>query len=587
MWKLKRTHTCGELRATDEGGEVVLNGWVDTKRDHGGVLFIDLRDRYGKTQVVFKPDVSPDAHRLAGDLGGEFVIAVKGIVRRRTADTINKKLPTGEVEVEARQIEILNAARPLPFVVNEDVAPGEELRSKYRYLDLRRPAMQRNFVTRHKVVKVIHEFMDKQGFVEIETPYMIKYTPGGARNFVVPSRVYPGQFFALAESPQIFKQLFMIGGFDRYYQVARCFRDEDLRADRQMEFTQLDLEMSFVQREDVMKVVEGVVAAVWKEVAGVDLTPPFPVLSYEQAMLEYGVDKPDLRFDLKIRDVTDAFKNTQFKILSDALKSGAVVRVLTVPGGGKFSRKDIDNLTEIAKGAKAKGLISLKVEENGECSGNIAKYVSPMEKEALGGKPGDLHLIVADQKEVAANAMGVLRLHVGEKMGLIDHSKFTCCWVVDFPMFDVNEDGTLAARHHPFTSPKDEYLETLESKPAEVKAKAYDLVINGVELGGGSIRIHRRDIQARIFKLIGMNEEQAKDRFGFFLEAFEYGAPPHGGIALGIDRMVMLLLGLDSIREVLSFPKTQKSRCEMMGAPTPIGEQQLKELHIRVVPPPK
>jgi aspartyl-tRNA synthetase len=586
MWTLKRTHTCGELRASHVGQTVVINGWVDAKRDFGGVVFIDVRDRYGKTQALFKPDISKEVHAQVGQLRNEFVIAVQGVVRKRSPDTINPKIPSGEIEIEVQKLEILNAAKPTPFEILDHADIALETRLKYRYLDMRRPQMQKNFLFRSKIAQISRRYFDSQGFLEIETPYMIKYTPGGARNFVVPSRIFPGQFFALAESPQIFKQLFMLAGFDRYFQIARCFRDEDLRADRQMEFTQLDLEMSFVQREDVMKHVEECVRQIFKELIHIELPNPFPVMSYEQAMLEYGVDKPDVRFEMKIKDVTQVMSSTQSQILKPVIDAKGSIRGLNVKGGGKFSRKDIDQLTAFVSGLGGKGLISLKVEKDRALSGSLVKHLSPEEQrglvDALQGVEGDLLLLIADQTEKVESLLGALRLHLGEKLGLMPKNRFEALWVVDFPMFEVNEEGQIAARHHPFTSPKDEYLDILEKEPHKVQAKAYDLVINGIEIGGGSVRIHRRDIQARIFKLIGLSEEEARSKFGFFLEAFEYGAPPHGGIALGIDRLAMLLLGLDSIRDVIAFPKTQKSQCLMMGAPTPVTEKYLKDLHLRI-----
>ena len=585
MWKLKRTHTCGELRAGDEGKTVILNGWVAARRNFGNLIFVELRDRSGRTQVLFSPDRASQLVAAADQLKAEYVVAVKGVVRKRDADTINPKVATGEIELDAHELEILNEAKTPPFEISDFLNVSEETRLQYRYLDLRRPSMQKNIVTRHKITHAIRESMDRQGFLDIETPILVKFTPGGARNFLAPSRLYPGRFFALAESPQIFKQLYMVAGYDRYFQIARCFRDEDLRADRQLEFTQLDIEMSFVQPDDVMSVIEETVRHVWKKVLDVDVAVPFERIGFEESMRLYGVDKPDLRYGMKIWDVTSAVASSGFKVFSEAAKSGAV-RGLTGPGAAKFSRKETDVLETFAKGLGAKGLVQLKVEEGGKLAGGIVKFLGEKEIAALlsssGAKPGDMLFLVADETEKTASVLGALRGHLAEKLQLVKPGEFKFCWVVDFPMFEKTEEG-IGARHHPFTSPKDEDLERLEKEPLAVKAKAYDLVLNGVELGGGSIRIHRRDVQHRIFKLLGLSEDYLKDRFGFLLSAFEFGAPPHGGIALGLDRMAMLALGLDNIRDVLTFPKTQKTVDLMTGAPGTVTEKQLKELHIRIV----
>jgi len=587
MWKLKRTQNCGELRLADVGKTVILNGWVDVRRDFGNLIFVDLRDRYGKTQVLFSPDRHKEIHDQAAKLRNETVIAVKGKVCKRDADTVNKKIATGEIEIDVAELEILNEAKTPPFEVSDRVQVAEEQRLQNRYIDLRRPSMQRNIITRHKIVQVIREYFDQQGFIDIETPYMVKFTPGGARNFVCPSRLYPGKFFALAESPQIFKQLFMVSGLDKYYQIARCFRYEDLRADRQLEFTQLDVEMSFVQREDVMEALEGCVAAVWKRVANVDVKLPFPRMTYDESELFYGTDKPDLRFGLKIFDVSGAVKNSEFKVFSEAVAKGGVVRGICAPGGGAFSRKEIEGLETYCKGVGAKGLVSLKIDEHGKPAGPSAKFFTDQHTAAVmsaaQAKPNDLLLFIADTEDKASSVLGGLRLVLRDKMKLIKDGTFNFCWVVDFPMFEVSDDGKVGAKHHPFTSPKDEFLDVLEKEPMKIRAKAYDLVLNGVELGGGSIRIHQRDLQQRIFKLLGLTEDYARDRFGFLLDAFEYGAPPHGGIALGIDRLAMLILGLDNIRDVITFPKTQSTMDLMTGAPGTVTEKMLKELHIKVV----
>ncbi|MBI4566605.1 MAG: aspartate--tRNA ligase [Planctomycetes bacterium] len=584
MWTLKRTHTCGELRELDEGKTVVLNGWVASRRDFGNLMFIDVRDRYGKTQVLFSPDREAKLLAMADKLRGEYVVAVKGVVRRRQPSAVNPNLDTGMIEVDATELEVLNEAKTPPFEIRDLVEVSEEVRLQYRYLDLRRPEMQRHIITRHRVTHAIRESMNRQGFLDIETPYLVKFTPGGARNFLVPSRLHPGKFYALAESPQIFKQLFMVAGYDRYFQIARCFRDEDLRADRQIEFTQLDLEMSFVQPDDVMEVVEQCVADVWKDVRGVAVGRPFPRLTYAEAMRSYGTDKPDLRYGMELWDVTREVAASPFRVFSEAARAG-VVRGLTGPGCAGFSRKEMDALETFAKGWGAKGLVQFKVEEGGKLAGGAAKFLGEGDAAALldasKARPGDMMFLVADEEERAATVLGALRGHLAEKLGLTGKEEDHFCWVVDFPMFEKVEEG-LGARHHPFTSPKDDDLEILEKEPLKVKAKAYDLVLNGVELGGGSIRIHRGDVQHRIFRLLGLSEEYLKDRFGFLLQAFEYGAPPHGGIALGIDRMAMLALGLENIRDVLTFPKTQRAVDLMTGAPGTVTEKQLRELHLDI-----
>jgi aspartyl-tRNA synthetase len=588
MWSLKRTHGCGELRSADVDKAVRLNGWVETVRDHGKVLFIDLRDRDGKTQVVFKHDLNPKLHGQANDLKPESVVAVAGTVRRREPQTLNPELATGDIEVEAAELEILNPAKPPPFEIAGDLTGSIELRLKYRYLDLRRPAMQHNIRTRSRVAHAIRRFLEGRGFVDIETPCMLKYTPGGARNFLIPSRLLPGQFYALAESPQILKQLCMIAGFDKYYQIARCFRDEDLRADRQPEFTQLDLEMSFVESEDVMEVVESCVATVFREVAGVELRTPFERIPYERAMLEYGADKPDARFEMRIADVSDKFRGAEFSIAKQVLEKGGAIRGFCIRGGGSMSRKEVDQLGAHLAPLGGKGVLTAKVEATG-LSGGFAKFLDEGRARSLcakvGAQTGDLVALIGDAPDRAAALCGSLRLHVAAQRRLADPKRYAPCWVVDFPMFEVDAERRVAARHHPFTCPKDEDVERIESDPAAVRAKAYDLVINGVEVGGGSIRIHRRDLQARVFRAIGLSNAEAREKFGFFLEAFEYGAPPHGGIALGLDRLAMLILGLDSIRDVLPFPKTQKGQDLMMGSPSTVSEAQLKELGIRLAPP--
>jgi len=587
MWKLQRTHSCGELRSSDVGRCVVLNGWVDSRRDFGRLVFVDLRDREGKTQILFSPDRAPGLHDAAARLRPETVIAVRGTVRRRDPQTVNPRIATGEIEVDALEIEILNESKVLPFEIGDRIGVSEEVRLQHRFLDLRRPCMQNNVRARHRILRVIRETLDRRGFLEVETPCMVKFTPGGARNFVCPSRQFPGRFFALAESPQIFKQLLMVSGLDKYYQIARCFRDEDLRADRQLEFTQLDLEMSFVRREDVMAVIEEVMAAVWKELLGVEVPRPFPRLSYDEARREYGTDKPDLRFGVKIFDATSVMRDSGFRVFAEALRQGGVVRGLCAPGGGAFSRKEIESFETFCRGIGAKGLVTLRVEEGGRASGPSAKFFTEAQignlRDLAGARPGDLLFFLADAEEKASSVLGALRLALRDRLKLVRDGDFRFCWVVDFPMFERGGDGRVAARHHPFTSPRPECLEFLETDPMRVRAEAYDLVLNGVELGGGSIRIHRRELQQRIFRILGLADEEIRDRFGFLLDAFEYGAPPHGGIALGMDRLAMLVLGLDTIRDVIAFPKTQSTVDLMTGAPATIPDRMLRELHIRIV----
>ena len=572
MWRLKRTHSCGELRAAHESAEVTLNGWVHTVRDLGGLTFVDLRDRAGKTQILF----TEGAPRLKP----ESVLAVRGRVRRREAANVNPKLATGEIEVVAAEHELLNEAKTPPFEIRDDIDTAEEIRMKYRYLDLRRPAVQAKFLLRLKMPSAIRETCDARGFVELETPQMIKSTPGGARNFLIPSRLFPGQFFALPESPQIFKQLFMVSGFDKYYQIARCFRDEDLRADRQLDFTQLDVEMSFVEPDDVMTEIEGVMANVMRRVHGIDVPAPFPRISYEAAMSRFGSDKPDLRFGWELADVTAEARGSEFKIFENA----GSVRAVAIPGAADLTRKEIDALEAFVKGYGAGGMIRARIKDGIQCP--ITKYAGAERIEAIvrktGAKDGDMVFIVADDPYVTANALGGLRVHLWERAHPDPSVEWKFCWVTDFPLFEKNDAGAVVSKHHPFTSPRAEDLDRLESDPLSVKANAYDLVLNGVELGGGSIRIHRRDVQKRIFKALGLTESDIGEKFQFLLDAFEYGAPPHGGIALGLDRMAMLLSGADNIREVIAFPKTQQTKCLMTGAPGPVTEAQLRELHIQV-----
>ena len=584
--KLKRTKTCGELRASDIGSEVVLAGWVQTRRDHGGIIFIDLRDREGVTQIAFSEDTSKDAHRLAESVRTEYVLAVRGKVFARPEGTVNPNLATGEVEVYIQELEILNTSKTPPFPMEDDAETAEALRLKYRYMDLRRPSLQKVLMTRHRMTRTVRSFLDSKGFVDVETPMLTKSTPEGARDYLVPSRVNMGKFYALPQSPQLFKQILMVAGFDRYYQITKCFRDEDLRADRQPEFTQIDIEMSFIDEEDIISLMEPMLAALFKEIKGIDLPLPFPRMCYDEAVGRYGVDKPDTRFGLELVDLSDTVRGCGFQVFKGALESGGIVKGLNAKGMATLSRKDLDELIERAKVYGAKGLAWMKVTANGPES-SITKFFTADDlsniAKALSAEVGDLLLFSADKPGIVNETLGHLRLELAGRLNLIDDTKFNFLWVVNFPQFEWNEDEKrFQAMHHPFTSPKIEDMDKLETEPAKVHARAFDIVLNGSEIGGGSIRIHRSDVQARMFKALGISDDEAKDRFGFLLEALEYGAPPHGGIAFGLDRLTMILTGASSIRDVIAFPKTQKATCLMTDAPSDVDKKQLRELHIKL-----
>ncbi|MDR2425903.1 MAG: aspartate--tRNA ligase [Endomicrobium sp.] len=582
---MKRSCYCGDVREDSIGKELVVNGWVHSRRDHGGVIFIDLRDREGIVQVVFQPE-KKEIFSVAERLRSEYVISVKGLIRHRPEGTVNPNMPTGKVELVVCELEIVNNAPGLPFEISDYVDTSEELRLKYRYLDMRRLNFQKNFIMRHKISREIRNFLNDDGFLEIETPFLGKSTPEGARDFLVPSRLHHGAFYALPQSPQIFKQILMVAGFDKYYQMARCFRDEDLRADRQLEFTQVDLEMSFVEENDVIDVVERMLSRVFKSVLNVDIKVPFERMSYSDAMIKYGSDKPDTRFGMLIQDFCKELKDSGFSVFANVLSKGGIVRGLCIPKGASLSRSEIDGLTKFVGEYGAKGLAWIKI-TNGGAESNIVKYFKDEEIKAiiskLDAKAGDLVVFLADEEKIVTQGLGVLRLKMGKELGLIDKDKFNFLWVIDFPMFEWDRDEKRwSALHHPFTSPKDGETLTVENA-ANVKAKAYDVVLNGVELGGGSIRIHKNEVQKKIFSLLGISDEAAKEKFGFLLDALTYGAPPHGGVALGFDRLCALLAGEESIREVIAFPKTQKALDPMSNAPSGVSEKQLKELGVRIV----
>ena len=569
---------CGSLRASHEGLEVELFGWVARRRDHGGLIFIDLRDRWGAVQVVFNPSVATEAHVAASELRGEYVVRVRGVVGRRPAGSENSRMPTGDVEVTASELEVISKAKTPPFKIEDETDADEALRLKYRYLDLRRPRMQQMLELRHRVVKAMHRYMDANEFVEVETPMLLRGTPEGARDFLVPSRLHPGSFFALPQSPQQLKQLLMVAGLGRYYQIARCLRDEDLRADRVLEITQLDVEMSFCTEEDVFSLVEGLWVQIWKDVFGFDVETPLPRLDMKESLLRYGTDKPDLRYELEIVDVSDVLRETGATVLRSALAGGGVVRCLAVPGGRDLSRRELDELALIAKGAGAKGLTWLP--------GPLDKFLTEGEifaiKSSAGAGAGDLVLMVADRRRKAETVMGLLRREMARRRKLIREGEWRFTWIYPMYLFDEDDQGNLTYGHHPFTSPWPEDMHLIDDQPYEVRARSYDCVLNGIEIAGGSIRIHDRALQERVFGILGMSREKIHSQFGHLLDAFEYGVPPHGGIASGIDRLLMAIAGTDNIRDVVAFPKTQSHQDLMLGAPSPVEPAQLDELHIQI-----
>jgi len=586
MMETYRTKMCGQINKEDVGTEVVLSGWVQKRRDLGGVIFIDFRDRSGLVQIVLNPEYNAQAHEIGDKIRSEYVLTIKGKVVERSPETVNPKMETGELEVYVSDVEILNDAKTPPFLIEDGVDVDENVRLKYRYLDLRRPSMQKGLILRHKTTKAFRDFLDQNGFLEMETPMLTKSTPEGARDYLVPSRVHPGEFFALPQSPQIFKQLLMVSGFDRYFQVVRCFRDEDLRADRQPEFTQVDIETSFMKMEDFLPLMEEMMAFVCEQAIGLKVELPFQRLTYAEAMNRYGSDKPDLRFGMELTDISDLAANCGFKVFSGAIEKGGQVKGINVKGCGHYSRKDVDDLMKFASKYGAKGLAWIAFKD-GEIKGPIGKFFSEEEinhfKNRFEAEEGDLLLFVADSAKVVADALGALRLKFGKELGLINNDVFKFAWVVDFPLLEFDEEAKrYVALHHPFTMPRVEDIPLFDTNPSEIRAQAYDLVLNGYEVGGGSSRIYKRDIQEKMFKALGFSTEEAQEKFGFLLDAFEYGTPPHGGMALGLDRLVMLLAGRNNLREVIAFPKTASATDPMTDAPGPVDQKQLDELSIEL-----
>lgn len=587
MAGMHRSCGCGRVTEKDCGKELILAGWVNTRRDHGGLIFIDLRDRSGIVQVVMSPQYGEDAFHKAEDVRSEYVLAIRGIVRERSPETVNPKMQTGKIEVVVSEMRVLNKAKTPPFYVEDGIDVDETVRLKHRYIDLRRPEMQRNLIMRHKIVHEMRQFLDAHDFLEVETPILTKSTPEGARDYLVPSRVNPGKFYALPQSPQLFKQLLMVSGLERYFQIARCFRDEDLRADRQPEFTQLDMELSFEDQDFILDLMEHMMQRIFKNVLNVDIQIPFKRITWDDAMNLYGSDKPDLRFDMHFYDISDLLRDTGFKVFRNVLDNGGIVKAITVKGDAAIPRRELDGLVNYVGNYGAKGLAWIGLNKDGSLKCQITKFLGEDKIREIGkfceAENGDLILIIADKPKVVAQALGELRLEMARRMNLIDENEFCFRWVTDFPMFEYSEeDKRWVAEHHPFTAPRDEDVQYLLTDPSKVYAKAYDMVLNGVEAGGGSLRIYQEELQEKVFKAIGITHEEAQEKFGFLLDAFRYGAPPHAGIALGLDRLVMLMLRLESIRDVIAFPKTQSAIDQMTQAPSEVVDMQLKELHIRV-----
>lgn len=587
MAGMHRSCGCGRVTEKDCGKELTLAGWVNTRRDHGGLIFIDLRDRSGIVQVVMSPQYGEDAFHKAEDVRSEYVLAIRGIVRERSPETVNPKMQTGKIEVVVSEMRVLNKAKTPPFYVEDGIDVDETVRLKHRYIDLRRPEMQRNLIMRHKIVHEMRQFLDAHDFLEVETPILTKSTPEGARDYLVPSRVNPGKFYALPQSPQLFKQLLMVSGLERYFQIARCFRDEDLRADRQPEFTQLDIELSFEDQDFILDLMEDMMQRIFKNVLNVDIQIPFKRITWDDAMNLYGSDKPDLRFDMHFYDISDLLRDTGFKVFRNVLDNGGIVKAITVKGDAAIPRRELDGLVDYVGNYGAKGLAWIGLNKDGSLKCQITKFLGEDKIREIGkfceAENGDLILIIADKPKVVAQALGELRLEMARRMNLIDENEFCFRWVTDFPMFEYSEeDKRWVAEHHPFTAPRDEDVQYLLTDPSKVYAKAYDMVLNGVEAGGGSLRIYQEELQEKVFKAIGITHEEAQEKFGFLLDAFRYGAPPHAGIALGLDRLVMLMLRLGSIRDVIAFPKTQSAIDQMTQAPSEVVDMQLKELHIRV-----